>query len=642
MCGIIGFIDRAIQYPEQILKRMTDAITHRGPDDEGIWHDRYTGVGLGHRRLSILDLSPAGHQPMISQCGRYVIVFNGEIYNFRTIRKKIQKEFDGTIWHSSSDTEVVLQAIVLWGLPKALKEFVGMYAFAILDRADEALYLVRDRMGEKPLYYGWSSKVFLFGSELKPLCFHPSWRGEIDKDVLGLYFRNNYVPSPFSIYKNIFKLPPGTFLRITLNNISPGQLPEPIHYWSLLEVADNGIRNPFPGTDQEAISELDTYLKEAISGQMISDVPLGAFLSGGVDSSAIVALMQSQSPKPIRTFTIGFHDIAYNEANHANSVAQYVGTDHTESYVTPEECMAVIPELPRLYDEPFADSSQIPTYLVCKLARQSVTVSLSGDGGDEVFLGYNRHVQLDRLQMLFKNIPLSVRKLISRGLNTLPASLMELILRKKKYGILADQVQKIADILTRSDPVEMYQILTKFWEYPSKIVLGSNEKQSLLTDKTIWPDFANLLHRIMYIEQMTSLPDDMLVKVDRAAMGLGLETRVPLLDHRLVEFSWRLPLRMKYRDGLSKWILRQILYKYVPNSLIERPKSGFSIPIDIWLKGPLRDWAEELLNENRLKNEGYLNSNMVRSKWAEHIEGKKKWHPHLWGVLMFQAWLDNL
>lgn len=645
MCGITGFINSDVNDNKDrlcnIISKMTSIISHRGPDDSGIWIDERKGIALGHRRLSIIDVSQAGHQPMVSQCGRYIIIFNGEIYNFQTIRSKIDEESYGLSWCSNSDTEVILAAISRWGLAGALKEFVGMYAFALWDRAEEALYLVRDRMGEKPLYYGWSSGVFLFGSELKPLCLHPAWRGEIDRDVLGLYFRNNYVPAPFSIYKNIFKLSPGTLFKLNLKSIAPDELPEPVQYWSLLEAAKYGISNPFPGTDQEAISELDKFLKEAIRGQMISDVPIGTFLSGGVDSSAVTALMQSQSSKPIRSFTIGFHDVAYNEADYANSVARYIGTDHTEVYVTPEECISVIPKLPTLYDEPFADSSQIPTYLVCKLARQSVTVCLSGDGGDEVFLGYNRHVQLDRLQKIFKNIPLSMRKLISTGLNILPASLMELILRKKKYGIFADQVQKIANIITKSDPDEMYQSLTKYWEYPSEIVLGSNEKQTLLTDKTLWPDFANLLHRIMYIEHMTSLPDDMLVKVDHAAMGLGLETRVPFLDHRLVEFSWRLPLSMKYRNGLSKWILRQILYKFVPSSLIERPKSGFGIPIDVWIKGPLREWAEELLDENRLRNEGYLNARMVRTKWSEHLEGKRKWQPHLWSVLMFQSWLEK-
>lgn len=645
MCGIAGFISCKANgdkdEPCNIIETMTAAISHRGPDDTGIWVDERKGLSLGHRRLSIMDVSQAGHQPMVSPCGKYVITFNGEIYNYRAIRKKIDSEENGFPWRGNSDTEVILASISKWGFLRALNEFVGMFAFAVWDRTDEVLYLVRDRIGEKPLYYGWSSDVFLFGSELKPLCVHPSWRGEIDRDVLGLYFRNNYVPAPYSIYKNIFKLPPGTFLKFNLQGMKPGELPEPIQYWSLLEAARHGISNPFPGTDQEAISELETHLKEAVCGQMISDVPLGAFLSGGVDSSAVVALMQSQSTKPIRTFTIGFQDIAYNEALYAKSVAKHIGTDHTDAYVTPEECMSVIQKLPKLYDEPFADSSQIPTYLVCKLARQSVSVSLSGDGGDEFFLGYNRHVQLDRLQKLFKIIPSAARNFISAGLDMVPASLMESILRKRKHGILADQVQKFAEIITKSDHAEMYQTLTKFWEYPSEIVLDSKERQSLLTDKTMWPVFTNALHQLMYIEQMTSLPDDMLVKVDRAAMGLGLETRVPFLDHRLIEFSWRLPLSMKYRDGLSKWILRQVLYKYVPSPLIERPKAGFGIPIDVWLKGPLRDWAEELLRESRLRNEGYLNANLVSAKWSEHIAGKKKWQPHLWGVLMFQAWLEN-
>lgn len=362
---------------------------------------------------------------------------------------------------------------------------------------------------------------------------------------------------------------------------------------------------------------------------MISDVPLGAFLSGGIDSSSVVALMQSMSSKPIKTFTIGFHDVAYDEAKYAKPIAQHIGTDHTEFYITPEDCISVIPKLPTLYDEPFADSSQIPTYLLCKIARQNVTVCLSGDGGDEIFLGYNRHVQLKRLHSIIKNIPLTLRKIISASLNVIPAFLMESVLRRRKFGILADQVQKIACILPKHNLSEMYQKLTEFWDYPSNIVLDSNEIQSLLTDINLWPDFTDILYKIMYIEQTTSLPDDMLVKLDRAAMGVSLETRLPLLDHRLIEFAWQLPLKMKYRNGLGKWILRQVLYKYVPKPLFERPKSGFSIPIDTWLKGPLREWAEELLNETRLRNEGYLNARMIRTKWQEHLEGRKKWQFHL-------------
>ncbi len=644
MCGISGFVDPDKSTSKDklldVISRMTDTISHRGPDDSGVWVDKSKGIALGHRRLSIMDVSQSGHQPMETRCGRYIIIFNGEIYNYRAIRNKIDNESESISWQGNSDTEVMLAAISRWGLSRALKEFVGMFAFALFDKAGEILYLVRDRIGEKPLYYGWSSGIFLFGSELKPFRAHPAWRGDIDRDVLGLYFRNNYIPAPYSIYKNIFKLPPGTILALNINRLAAYELPKPDQYWSLLDIAQKGINNPFEGDDQEAISELDKYLKEAISGQMISDVPLGAFLSGGVDSASIVALMQSLSSKPIRTFTIGFHDKAYDEASYARPVAEYIGTDHTEACITPGDCISVIPKLPALYDEPFADSSQIPTFLVCYMARQSVAVSLSGDGGDEVFLGYNRHIHLDRLQRVFKRIPLPLKKLISTSLDTLPASLTEFFLRKKKYGILADQVQKTAGIIAKRDPSEMYQNLTQFWNYPGEIVLDSKERQSLLTDKMLWPDFANLLHKIMYIEQMTSLPDCMLVKVDRAAMGLGLEMRVPFLDHRLVEFSWRLPLIMKYRNGLSKWILRQILYKHVPRYLIERPKSGFSIPIDVWLKGPLRDWVEDLLDETRLKNQGYLNVNMVRAKWFEHLEGKKKWQQHLWSVLMFEEWLE--
>ena len=576
---------------------------------------------------------------MCSSDGRYVITYNGEIYNYLHIREDLiglGHDFRGT-----SDTEVLLAAFNQWGVKPTLKKLIGMFAFGLWDREDRTLYLARDRMGEKPLYYGWADTAFLFGSELKALRVHPQWQGEIDRDVLSLFFRHNYIPAPYSIYRGIYKLLPGTYLQLSLAGMRARELPTPQEYWSLRLVAEEGARNPFLGTDQEAIAELDTLLRSAVAGQMIADVPLGAFLSGGVDSSTIVALMQAQSSRSVKTFTIGFDDVAYNEAQYAKAVAGHLGTEHSEIHVTPQQAMEVIPRLPELYDEPFADSSQIPTFLVSQLARQHVTVSLSGDGGDEVFCGYNRHVWLNAIRQKARWFPRPLRKGLAALLRAIPVPLSEALLRRRKTGVLSDQVQKLGSILGMDSPELMYLRLTSFWDRPTTLVLNSVEPPTLLSDRQRWPELPHVLERLLYLESATSLPDDMLVKVDRAAMGVSLETRVPLLDHRIVEFSWRLPLSMKLCDGVGKWILRQVLYQYVPRSLIERPKAGFAIPIDTWLKGSLRPWAEHLLDPSRLRGEGYLDPLPVRQKWAEHLSGRNKWQPHLWGVLMFEAWLER-
>lgn len=576
---------------------------------------------------------------MHSASGRYVITYNGEIYNYKAIRKDLVDlghEFVGT-----SDTEVMLAAFDKWGVEPSLQKFVGMFAFGLWDRKERQLFLVRDRMGEKPLYYGWAGRVFLFGSQLKALHAHPQWCGEIDRDVLALFFRFNYVPAPYSIYKGIRKLLPGAFLRIGFDDVPAGTLNDPLPYWSLLDVAEDGARKQFRGTDGEAVTQLDDLLRSAVSGQMVSDVPLGAFLSGGIDSSTIVALMQAQSERPVKTFTIGFDDVAYNEAFYAKAVAKHLGTDHTEHYVTSREALDVIPRLPELYDEPFADSSQIPTYLISRVARRHVTVSLSGDGGDEAFCGYNRHVMLDSIWKKIKRVPKPIRIGVAKMLAKIPASWSEVILRRNKTGILSDQVQKLSSILKLDDPEQMYLHLLYFWDDPTSLVLNSSEPPTILSNRNMWPRLENYIERLLYLESMTSLPDDMLVKVDRAAMGISLETRMPFLDHRVVEFSYRLPLTVKLRGSVGKWILRQVLYRYVPRNLIERHKSGFDVPIDVWLKGPLRDWAEGLLSEDKLIKQGYLHPVLIRRKWAEHLSGKRKWHPHLWGVLMFQAWIEE-
>ena len=646
MCGLSGFWRlSALDNQEAVARNMAEAIRHRGPDDEGVWVDARQGVALAHCRLAIQDLSPNGHQPMHSTSGRYVVAYNGEIYNFRHLQKELEQQ--GCRFLGHSDTEALLAAVEAWGVERALSRFVGMFAFALWDRRERVLYLARDRFGEKPLYYGWQGRSFLFGSELKALRQHPDWVGEIDRDALALYMRHNYVPAPWSIYQGIHKLMPGTLLRIP-EDCPPGHLPDPQPYWSAIEIVEQGIATPFEGSDEDAVEALESLLRDTLDDKMISDVPLGAFLSGGYDSSLVVALMQSLSTQPVKTFSIGFHEAGYNEAHHAKAVAGHLGTDHTELYVTPEEAMAVIPRLPDLYDEPFADSSQIPTFLVSQLARQQVTVSLSGDGGDELFGGYNRYAQgrqiVDRLQRL----PGAARLLVAKGLKALPPSawnrvfqlLGPVLPRRLRVPLPGDKLHKLAGVLGRGGDRALYKGLVSHWNEPEKVVLGGRELPTALTDPKRQARLEDFTDYMMFTDLVSYLPDDILVKVDRAAMGVSLETRVPLLDHRVVEFAWRLPRRLKVRDGQGKWVLRQVLYRYVPREIMNRPKMGFGVPIDHWLRGPLRDWAESLLDEGRLRREGWFDPAPIRRKWQEHLSGERNWAYHLWDVLMFQAWLE--
>lgn len=644
MCGLAGFFSsaRLAENTAVVARRMSDAIIHRGPDDSGVWIDEAAGIALAHRRLSILDLSPAGHQPMASPSGRYVIVFNGEIYNHLDLRAALSS----ITWHGHSDTETLLAAFEAWGIEATLKKCVGMFALALWDRETRTLTLARDRMGEKPLYYGWQGNVFLFGSELKALRAHPAFCGEIDRDVLALYLRHNYVPAPYSMYRGIAKLPPGSWLTLTAG-ASIGASPTPTFYWRARDAAQAGVRRDL--NDETAINELDTLLRHAVGGQMVADVPLGAFLSGGIDSSTVVALMQAQSERPVQTFTIGFHEAGYNEAEHAHAVAAHLGTEHTELYVTAEQAMAVIPRLPALYDEPFADSSQIPTFLVSELARRHVTVSLSGDGGDELFGGYNRYIWASRIWRSLSWAPRPLRAALAGVLTSLPpaawngvfSGLSIFLPRRWQYANPGDKLHKLAGILAVHSPEEIYLALVSHWHQPASIVIGATEPATALTDARQWAAVPDFESRMMYLDQMTYLPDDILAKVDRAAMGVSLETRVPLIDHRVVEFAWQLPLSMKIRPGQTKWLLRQVLYRYVPRELIERPKMGFGIPLDAWLRGPLRDWAESLLDEAKLRQEGYFHPAPIRQKWAEHLSGRRNWAYYLWDVLMFQAWLEN-
>lgn len=617
-------------------------IKHRGPDSAGEWIDSEHGLALAHRRLSILDLSPAGHQPMESANKRYVLSYNGEIYNHVELRTSI--EANGPIsWRGHSDTETFLAAVSEWGFEAALKRANGMFAIALWDRETHRLYLARDRMGEKPLYYGIQDGTFLFGSELKALQAHPSFSNRIDRNVLTLLLRYSYVPSPYAIFEGIRKLPAAHYLVISEGG---RKISDPIAYWSLEAAVEHGQKNPFSGTTHEAIDTLHDLLLDAVGIRMASDVPLGAFLSGGYDSSTIVALMQAQSRRPVKTFSIGFHEDEYNEATHAKAVARHLGTDHTELYVSPKDAMSVIPSLPTMYDEPFSDSSQIPTYLVSKMARNHVTVSLSGDAGDELFCGYNRYALGYRIWQKLAPLPMPARTALSGLLRLTPIKpangMSKFLPDRLRMKNLGDRLHKLADVLACSDAESFYRLLVSHATSPENWVLSAAEPPTLLNDRESWPDVEDFRQRMMYLDAKTYLSDDILVKVDRASMAASLEARVPFLDHRIVEFSQRLPMSMKIRNNDAKWILRQVLHRYVPQALMDRPKMGFGIPIDSWLRGPLREWAEALLDESRLRHEGYFDPKPIRKMWEEHITGTRQWHYALWDVLSFQAWLENL
>lgn len=660
MCGIVGIIGGQFEG----LEAMSSRLSHRGPDDHSYWSDTEAGVGLAHRRLSILDLSPAGRQPMTSPSGRYVIVYNGEIYNHLEMRRILDNSRDNSlcVWQGHSDTETLLVGFDAWGIEETILRCVGMFAMAVWDRAERKLILIRDRLGEKPLYYGWNRGLFLFASELKAIRAFPGFVSEINRDALSLMLRHSYIPAPHSIYRGIFKLEPGFMfaLKVSAADSCPWGCDDPpsssffadgvsFHrYWSLAEVAGQSRKDLFVGTEKEAVDELERVLSDAVRAQQISDVPLGAFLSGGVDSSVIVALMQSRADRPSRTFTVGFHEAGYNEAVYAGNVARYLKTDHTKLYVTSEEARAVIPQLPAIYDEPFSDPSQIPMFLVAQLARRHVTVSLSGDGGDELFGGYNRYLQMKNLLHRTGWLPNIGRHALAKGMtaispsgwNNLYTFLEPLLPRSFRMMNAGDKMHKLAEVITANSPVEIYYRLVSHWKSPAEVVVDAREPVTALVGHRL-PDNTEFEHHMMYLDAISYLPDDILVKVDRAAMAVSLETRVPFLDHRVVEFAWRLPLSMKIRNGQGKWILRQVLYRHVPRELIERPKQGFGVPLDSWLRGPLREWAEELLDERRLHLEGFFRPEPIRRKWREHLSGACNWQYYLWDVLMFQAWLEH-
>jgi asparagine synthase (glutamine-hydrolysing) len=626
MCGITGFWARG-GWPEggdETLQGMTDLLQHRGPDDAGYWVDRAAGVGFGHRRLAIIDLSPEGRQPMRSVSGRYSIAFNGEVYNFVDLRAQLAR--DGAAFRGRSDTEVMLAAIERWGLQSAVERFDGMFAFALWDAAERTLFLVRDRLGEKPLHYASLGTSLVFGSELKALRAHPAWRGEVDRGALALYIRHNCVPAPYTIYRDVHKVLPGTIVAVRAS--SGGFETSASTYWSAESVARQGLADPMQGSDADAVDACEALLKGVIGREMLSDVPLGAFLSGGIDSSTVVALMQAQSSRPVRTFTIGFPELEYNEAQHAKAVAAHLGTDHTELYVRPSDLLGVIPELPIRYDEPFADSSQIPTMLVSRLTRTHVTVSLSGDGGDELFGGYTRYPRGRWVARARDWMPDGLRRALAAALGRVPG-------RSDR----SERVRQLARLLSAETPQEMYRHVISQHPEPGRLLLDGGEPATLLTGGHDLGREASFVDQMMYLDLVTYLPDDILVKVDRASMAASLESRAPFLDHHVVEFAWRLPLGRKFRNGKGKWLLRQLLHRYVPETLVERPKRGFSVPLAAWLAGPLRDWARELLSRSRVRQDGFFDPAAIASLWARQQRGSRRSPEQVWAILMFQAWL---
>lgn len=625
MCGLVGYIASKKVADGSTLEQMVGKISHRGPDGTGFWYDNDSGAALAHARLAIIELSPAGHQPMLSACSRYVIAFNGEIYNHLELRHMLTAEDKAPHWNGHSDTETLLACFSAWGIEKTLKATVGMFAIALWDKQFRQLTLARDRVGEKPLYWGWQNGTLLFGSELKALKAHPNFSADIDRQALTLLLRHNYIPAPFSIYQGIYKLPAGHFVTISAESSSSGLTEnKPVAYWSYSDVLSKGALSPYQGNEKNAIDELESHIANSVRGQMISDVPLGAFLSGGVDSSIVVAMMQRVTERPVKTFAIGFEEEKYNEAPFAAAVAKHLGTEHTELYISENDALQLVPRLPEIYCEPFADSSQLPTIMVTKMAREGVKVALSGDGGDELFGGYSPYQNVPRYWNSVRHIPFLFRSQLAKNAHLFPNKLM-----------------KLFDCMDTTDRERFYLNSISHWNNPQTVVISGTEPVTAFSDKLSWNKYGGFTEWMMAVDAQVYMPDDILVKVDRAAMSNSLETRVPLLDHRVIEFASSLPLEMKIRNGVGKHILRELLYRHVPRDLIERPKKGFSVPLASWLRGPLREWAESQLAESRIQQEGFLNAKQIRACWQEHLSGRRDNARKLWGILMFQAWLES-
>ena len=646
MCGIAGLLDPGRKRGADALDRDADlmaaTLVHRGPDDHGRWIDSDGWLAVAHRRLSVVDLSAHGHQPMVSADGRWVLAYNGEIYNFGDLRRRLESA--GMSFHGTSDTEVLLGAVQAWGVDGALEAAEGMFAIALWDRRELALHLIRDRFGEKPLYYGWVDGCLAFASELKAICALPGFTPELDRGAVALYLRRNCVPGPSTAYVGMAKLPPGTSVTVSVDD-GPGRMPAPRPYWSARDTVEAALADPLAGSPETLTDQLEAVLARSVGDRMVADVPVGAFLSGGIDSSVIVALMQRVSARPVRTFTIGFDDKAYDESGEAAAVAAHLGTDHTALRVTDSDAADVIPELPGIWDEPFADTSQIPVLLVSRLARSQVTVSLSGDGGDELFAGYNRHAYLERLWGHASRLPAPVRRAVGAGLVRLPPGLVDgaahLLPAAYQVRTPSTKVAKLGKVLAASGPEDAYLSLVSHWADPESMVLGAAGRGSVAGQPEDWPHLPSITEQMLWLDLTGYLPDDILTKVDRAAMATSLETRVPFLDRSVFELAWRLPMDLKLRNGVTKWILRQVLYRHVPRELVDRPKMGFGLPIGPWLRGPLRPWAEELLSERRLAAQGLLDPTPIRAAWAQHQSGRRDLAHELWDIIALQAWIDR-
>jgi asparagine synthase (glutamine-hydrolysing) len=648
VCGIAGLLDPNASTSADRLgalaSTMASSLQHRGPDADGVWVDPAAGVGLGFRRLAVIDLGPSGAQPMVSFDGRWVIAYNGEIYNYRELRQRLESA--GTRFRGESDTEVLLAAVERWGIDRALDACEGMFAVALWDRRDRALHLVRDRFGEKPLYYGWVGKEFAFGSELKALCALPGFAAELDRSSVTSFLRHNCIPAPNTIWQGIRKLQPGHSVTVT-PVLRRGVLPEQRRYWSASDAVAQARQHPLVASDAEMTDQLEETLSGAVAARLVADVPVGAFLSGGIDSSTIVALMQRHTSKAVRTFTVGFADRSFDESSEAAAVAAHLGTDHTAVRVGDAEAVEVIAELPDIWDEPFSDVSQIPTYLVSRVARQDVTVSLSGDGGDELFAGYNRHAWLHRVWGSVAPVPAGVRRTVGSALGRIPPGAVEGVARATsvlppgwRVRNPSTKVVKLARVLAASDPGDAYRALTTHWADANSLVLG-NQVRGTPFERNGSLSGAGITEQMLWSDLVGYLPDDILVKLDRAAMAVSLETRTPFLDRRMLDFAWRLPLDAKLRGGRTKWLLRQVLERHVPAALVDRPKMGFGLPIGSWLRGELAPWTEHLLDERRLRVQGLLDPVPIRRAWDLHRSGRRDLGYELWDVLVLQSWLDR-